>query len=287
MQAPIVGFPGGSRASIWPCAARRSFRSRTRIPASTIAVRSPASCSSTWSSLRVDTTTSPPSRSIETRSPRAAAPVSASAASWTVEISETFGKAGFLDRVGTVRPGHLSAQPRGGKHLARVADAVWVERPAQALHHREVVGAEEQRHRARLVDTDAVLARQRAARVDARLEDRLGERASALGLALGPCVVEDERVEIAVAGVEDVADPQAVLDLELGDPAQDLGQLRARDDAVLDVVVARDAAHRRERRLPSLPEQRPLVVVRGRPDLPGAGPGADRLDGGQILLHLR
>ena len=55
-----------------------------------------------------------------------------------------------------------------------------------------------------------MLARERAARVEARVEDRLGELARLLGLArLG--VVEDERVEVAVAGVEHVADAQAVL----------------------------------------------------------------------------
>ena len=54
-----------------------------------------------------------------------------------------------------------------------------------------------------------MLAGERAARVDAGFEDLLGELARALGLArLG--VVEDERVEVAVAGVEDVADAQPV-----------------------------------------------------------------------------
>ena len=38
------------------------------------------------------------------------------------------------------------------------------------------------------------------------------------------------------------------------------GQPRARHDAVLDVVVRRDAAHRRERRLASAPDARALLV---------------------------
>ena len=44
-------------------------------------------------------------------------------------------------------------------------------------------------------------------------------------------------MEIAVTGVEDVADAQTVLGLEPRDLAQHLGQLRARHDAVLDVVA--------------------------------------------------
>ena len=54
-----------------------------------------------------------------------------------------------------------------------------------------------------------MLARERAARVEAGVEDRLGELARLLRLALLG-VVEDERVQVAVARVEDVADPQTV-----------------------------------------------------------------------------
>ena len=60
-----------------------------------------------------------------------------------------------------------------------------------------------------------MLAGERAARVDARLENRLREPPRPLGLALDAPVVEHERVEVAVAGVEDVADAQPVLRLEL------------------------------------------------------------------------
>ena len=95
-------------------------------------------------------------------------------------------------------------------------------RARSALHHREVVLAEHQRHRARLVGADAVLAGDRAARVDARLEDPARELLGARGLALDAAVVEDERMQVAVAGVEDVADAQPVLARELVDAAQHL-----------------------------------------------------------------
>ena len=76
----------------------------------------------------------------------------------------------------------------------------------------------------------------------------------ALGLARDSLVVEHERMQVAVAGVEDARDPEPVLGAELGDPAQHLGQLRARNDAVLDVVARRDPPHRRERRLAAAPD---------------------------------
>ena len=94
-------------------------------------------------------------------------------------------------------------------------------------------------------------------------------------------------MQVAVAGVEDVADAQPVLARELGDPAQHLGQLRARHDAVLDVVVgatrpiAANAALR--------PRQMRARSCR-RPRRCGARsapyPAADRLDRGEVLRDL-
>ena len=132
-----------------------------------------------------------------------------------------------------------------------------------------------------------MLARERAARVDAGDEDRLGQLAGAFGLARHVLVVEDERVQVAVTGVEDVADPQAVLALELGDPAQHPGELRPRDDTVLDVVALADAAHGPEGRLAALPEERALGRVGGGADLESTAFTQDPIDRGDVLLDLR
>ena len=105
-----------------------------------------------------------------------------------------------------------------------------------------------------------MLACDRAARVDARGHDQPRQLLRALGLARYRGVVADERVQVPVTGVEDVRHPQAVLARELVDPPQHLRQARARDHAVLHVVVGRDPAHRGERRLAGLPDQLPLGV---------------------------
>ncbi len=108
-----------------------------------------------------------------------------------------------------------------------------------------------------------------------------------VGLALDALVVEDERVQVAVAGVEDVADAEAVLALELGDPAQHLGQPRPRHDAVLHVVVGltRPIAAKADLR-PLQSSARSSRVGRDA-DLAGAGRGADRLHRGEVVLDLR
>ena len=76
-----------------------------------------------------------------------------------------------------------------------------------------------------------------------------------------PAVVADQRVQVAVAGVEHVGDRQPVLRGELVDAGEHLGQPGARDHAVLDEVVGREAAHGGERGLAGLPEQCPLRLV--------------------------
>src|SRR5690606_42031164 len=97
-----------------------------------------------------------------------------------------------------------------------------------------------------------------------------GHLLGALGLALTGTVEEDERVEVAVPGVEDVGDPYAALGGELLDLAQHLRQRGARDDAVLHEVVGADPAHRGEGGLAALPDEGPLGVVLRHPGLGGA-----------------
>src|SRR5215203_5253999 len=107
-----------------------------------------------------------------------------------------------------------------------------------------------------------------------------------LAFALGVVVVENQGMQIPIPGVEDVCDPQAVPPGELGDLAKDCRELRARDDAVLDVVVVGDAAHSTECGLASLPEEGAFVVVLGHPDLCGLVLLADLKHPSELFLHL-
>ena len=117
-------------------------------------------------------------------------------------------------------PGRLLHSRGVGSTWAWVADAVGVEGRAHACHHREVGVGEHARHRARLVAAYAVLAGDGTALLDAELDDRGGQPLGALGLAWDGGVVQHERVEIAVAGVEDVGHAQPVLGREVADARQ-------------------------------------------------------------------
>ncbi len=118
------------------------------------------------------------------------------------------------------------------------------------------------RHEIALLDADAVLARQHAADVDAELQDLEAERFGSLDLAGHIGVVEDQRVQVAVAGVEDIRNAQPVALLHLRHRAQHARQLAARDRAVHAVVVGAQAADGRKGGLAPGPEREPLALAR-------------------------
>src|ERR1041385_8179850 len=120
--------------------------------------------------------------------------------------SKSFGEACLLEWMRVVRAGHLAAETRRGKHFSRIAEAFRVERAAHGEHHVEIVVREHLRHVLGLVRADSVLARERAARVDAVLEDFAAHFGGELGLARDLLVVADERMQVAVARMKDVAD---------------------------------------------------------------------------------
>src|ERR671920_271436 len=142
-----------------------------------------------------------------------------------------------------------------------------IERAPQELHDVHVVIGEHPGHVLLLVLPDAVLPGERPTVLQAGEDDLAGQLLGFLGLALGVVVVEYQGMQITVPGVEDVGDPQAVAPGELGDLAKDCGELRARDDTVLDIVVVGDATHGPESGLAGLPEEGAFVVVLGHPDL--------------------
>src|SRR5918995_5844160 len=161
-----------------------------------------------------------------------------------------------------------------------------IERAPQELHNVHVIIGEHPGHVLLLVLPDAVLPGERSPVIQTGEDDLTGQLLGPLGLALGVVVVENERMQVPVPGVEDVGDPQVVPTSELGDLAQHRGELRARDDAVLDVVVVGDAAHSTESGLAGFPEEGAFIVVLGHPDLGGLVLLADLQHSSELFLYL-
>ncbi len=98
-----------------------------------------------------------------------------------------------------------------------------------------------------------MLAGQNAAHLDAQPQDVGAERFGALQLAGLHRIEHDQRMQIAVPGVEHVAEAETVLDRHLRHPLQHARQGVARNGAVHAQHVGRQPPHRRKRRLAPRP----------------------------------
>src|SRR5262249_46694744 len=130
--------------------------------------------------------------------------------------------------------------------LAGVAQGIRVEDGAQAAHLLEIRLGEEVGHVRDLLQPDAVLAREAAPHVDDEPEDLVAGGPHALDGSRLALVVEYDRVEVAVAGVEDVRNREPVARLDAPDLLEHLGKTRARYHAVVRVVIRGETAQRAE-----------------------------------------
>src|SRR5207249_6305058 len=91
------------------------------------------------------------------------------------------------------------------------------------------------------------------------LHDALPICLRALELARSKTRIEqDERMEVAVAGMKDVRHAQPMSHARVLYEPQDVWEPSARDDAVLHVIIRREPTHRGERALAARPE--PLTI---------------------------
>ena len=118
---------------------------------------------------------------------------------------------------------------------------------------------------------NAVLAGDGAADRHAQLEYFAAQFLGAFQFPRLVGIVEYQRVQVAVAGMEYVADRQAVRRRQHPDLRQHLCQVPARDGAVHAVVVRREAAHGRKGSLASGPETLALRLVAGDTQIDRAG----------------
>src|SRR6266446_1183509 len=97
------------------------------------------------------------------------------------------------------------------EHLARIEQAVGIERTFQALLMRQIALVEHRSHQVALLDPDPVLAGQDAADLDAQLEDIGAKSLGALDLAGLIGIIEDQRMKVAVAGMKDGAPSNSMI----------------------------------------------------------------------------
>src|SRR5205814_9964405 len=136
-----------------------------------------------------------------------------------------------------------------------------------------------ERHVAVLLPADAVLARERTGGLHAGREDLEACRLRPFELVRTEARIEqDQRMKVAVSCVKYVRDPKPMSHPCLHDEPEDVGQARARDDAVLHVIVGGQATHRREGALAACPEPLAFQGAARDTNLACRMLAADRLD---------
>ena len=141
-----------------------------------------------------------------------------------------------------VKTAEFGAAMQLWEDLTRVQQAIRIESAFEALLVRQVALVEHRSHKVALFDADPVLAGKHSTDFDAELEDIGTKGLGTLDLAGLVGVVEDKRMEIAVAGMEDVRDREPVLLRQRPHPREDLREAGARDRSVHAVIVGRDPA---------------------------------------------
>src|SRR4029077_3163726 len=114
--------------------------------------------------------------------------------------------------------------------------------------------------------THAVFSGERATDFEAVADDFGGGLHGAFELRGVARIVKDDGVEVAVAGMKNVADLKTELCADLLDAAKGLRQFRTRDDAVENVIAGSETAKRTESILAAFPEELALGIVAGDAD---------------------
>ena len=171
-----------------------------------------------------------------------------------------------------------------GEDLGGVEEPLGVEGGFEGALLVELLGGELDGHEVALLDANAVFAGEAATDLDAELQD-VGAEVFGAVEAVGVVGVEhDQRVEVAVAGVEDVGDTEGVLGAELGDAFEDEGELRRWDGAVHAEVVGADAADGAEGSLAAFPDGQGLFRRFGDLQADGVEAFADGLDAVEKII---
>src|SRR5271167_1211746 len=183
----------------------------------------------------------------------------------------------------------FAAEPRSWEHLRGIRELQWIEGAADALHGCKIGFTEHLGHHVLFVLPDAVFSGDGTARGQTEFENFIGERFRGFLLPLDMAIVENEWMEIAIAGMKDVGDAKTGFAAETRNLAHYLRQSRSRYHTVLDDVVRRDAAHGSEGGFASLPHQGALGFALRQPNFQSTILAAEFINVAhkRLDLHIR
>jgi len=151
-----------------------------------------------------------------------------------------------------------------------------------AAHEIEIGIRESERHELGLFHADTVFSGERAADFETVADNFGGGLHGAFELRGVARIVEDDGVEIAVAGVKDVADLKTELRPDLPDAAKSLREFRTGNDAVENVIAGSETAEGAEGIFAAFPEKFAFGIVVGDANFAGVMRVANFRDGGGL-----
>ena len=130
-----------------------------------------------------------------------------------------------------------------------------------------------------------MFSRHAASQIDAAIEDVFTGQHHALNLFLITFVKQQDRMNIAIAGVKHVDDADVVLLFGLLDEFKDFGKSGSRHDAVLGTAAGRQSADGSKGLFTTFPEKRAFFLGTRPLDFAGTHLHAQVDDGGCFLFH--
>jgi hypothetical protein len=135
-----------------------------------------------------------------------------------------------------------------------VQAGVGIEGVMNAAHQSKIRIAEDERHEFGFLHANAMLAGQGATDFHAVADNFVGSGQRAFEFSWSARIVEDQRMQIAVSGMENISNLQIALFADLVDAAKRLREFGPRNYAVQNVITWRDTPQSTEGVFAALPE---------------------------------
>src|SRR6056297_658617 len=178
------------------------------------------------------------------------------------------------------------AEPQGRNALARVQDTGGIKCGLYVVELLQLLVAELYGHLANLLHAHAMLTGNATTHFHTHFQNARAKGLGSLELARHVGIKQNQRVQVAIAGMEHIGDTQAKLLGHLLHFRQNVGDMTAGNGAVHAVVIRGNPADSWEGRFAAFPQQGTLLLTLGGANRCGAQLAKDFLGLGNMLVDF-
>src|SRR5580698_1749138 len=178
----------------------------------------------------------------------------------TLTASEQLRDARSFQRMRRIWAGLFRTKTRSRKDLVWIGEIFGVERAAYELHSEQIRLREHGTHHFLFLFAYPMLAGDGTSVLHAQMQNAIGEVECRLFLPGNCAIVQHQRMQISIAGMEDVGNAQSRGCSHLSNLIEQPGKRSPRNDAVLNDVIWRNTPHGCESGLAALPHHSSLLL---------------------------